>query len=114
MFNSIAPVKRAASSALHAVVADHSFMVASCCGSVCVCICAHSDVVPCRLVIAWVPQFQGRGISRDPKVRFGLSISRPDQTSRPTSSARSAAAGGRVVAIVYGVSVAWQEVWLAG
>ena len=37
MFNSIAPVKRAASSAPHAVVADHSFMVASGCRGVCMC-----------------------------------------------------------------------------
>ena len=98
MFNSIAPVKRAASSAPHAVVADHNFMAASVCG--CIRMCMRMREQQCRALPACSyaciqshPRERERVCQGNPKVRFGLSMLYPDPV-RPTSSARSAAAGG--------------------
>lgn len=110
MFSSIAPVKRGASSAPHTVVADHSFMTASGCSGMRMCTCMREQ--QCRALSAYNnacfqdPKGECEGITSIPEVRLKLFYIQ----IRPTSSARSAAAGGRAVAIVYRVSVAWQEV----
>lgn len=105
-FNSIAPVKRAASSAPHADVADHSFMVAFCCEGMCICANA-GKLVPYILVS--VPKSSKVCSSSCPKIRSGISIIRTVETSvfSPERSGKVAA-----VAIVYMVcrTGPWQEV----
>jgi hypothetical protein len=75
MFNSIAPVKRgAASSAPHAVVADHSFMAASGCGGMCMCMREQQ----CRALSAYCyacfqdPEEGYESMTGIPKVRLRL------------------------------------------
>jgi hypothetical protein len=75
MFNSIAPVKRgAASSAPHAVVADHSFMAASGCAGMCMCMREQQ----CRALSAYYyacfqdPEDGYESMTSIPKVRLRL------------------------------------------
>jgi hypothetical protein len=75
MFNSIAPVKRgAASSAPHAVVADHSFMAASGCGGMCMCMREQQCRALSAYNYAWFqdPGEGYAGATSIPKVRLSL------------------------------------------